>query len=92
MMQSDFSIFPEYVSALPIAGLDGTLKKRMKNLQHFGWIRAKTGLLNGTVGLAGFVGMEHAHAAVFAFIYNGSSGAEEKARNLFDKVAEELAK
>ncbi len=91
IMQSDFAIFPEYVSALPIAGLDGTLKKRMKNLPHFGWVRAKTGLLNGTVGLAGFVGMDHGHSAVFAFIYNGGSGAEEKARNLFDKIAEELA-
>ncbi len=92
LIQSDFSIFPEYISALPIAGRDGTLKKRMKDMGHIGWVRAKTGLLTGTVGLSGFVGMSHGQSAVFAFIYNGSGGAEDKARNLFDKLAEELAK
>ncbi len=91
-IQSDFSIYPEYVSALPIAGRDGTLKKRMKDLGRIGWIRAKTGLLNGTVGLSGFVGMTHGQSAVFAFIYNGGGGVEDKARNLFDKLAEEISK
>ncbi len=92
LIQSDFSIFPEYVSALPIAGRDGTLKKRMKDLDRIGWVRAKTGLLNGTVGLSGFVGMSRGQSAVFAFIYNGGGGVEDKARNLFDRLAEELSK
>ncbi len=92
LIQSDFSIYPEYISALPIAGRDGTLKKRMKDLGRTGWIRAKTGLLNGTVGLSGFVGMTHGQSAAFAFIYNGRGGIEDKARNLFDKLAEELSK
>ncbi len=92
IIQSDFSIFPEYLSALPIAGRDGTLKKRMKDMGHIGWVRAKTGLLTGTVGLSGFVGMNHGQSAVFAFIYNGGGGVEDKARNLFDRLAEELSK
>jgi D-alanyl-D-alanine carboxypeptidase/D-alanyl-D-alanine-endopeptidase (penicillin-binding protein 4) len=53
-VRKDFSIFPEFLSALPIAGVDGTLRNRMKQSPGENWVRAKTGLLNGVVGLAGF--------------------------------------
>jgi D-alanyl-D-alanine carboxypeptidase/D-alanyl-D-alanine-endopeptidase (penicillin-binding protein 4) len=88
-MRSDFAIFPEYLTALPIAGVDGTLKKRMKNTAAERWVRAKTGLLNGVVGLAGFAGQSNGPITTFVFIYNGS-GHEDKARNFFDKMAASL--
>ncbi|MDR3606666.1 MAG: D-alanyl-D-alanine carboxypeptidase/D-alanyl-D-alanine-endopeptidase [Oligoflexia bacterium] len=89
-MRSDFSTFPEFLVALPIAGIDGTLKKRMRNSPAERWVRAKTGLLNGAVGLAGYVGHPDGRVQAFAFIYNGN-GHEENARELFDKIAAILA-
>ena len=85
-VRSDFSFFPEYLTALPIAGVDGTLRKRMVGSAAEGWVRAKTGLLNGAVGLAGFAGRPNGQIATFVFIYNGS-GREDKARAFFDHMA-----
>lgn len=85
-VHSDFSIFPEYVAALPIAGVDGTLRKRMIGQPAERWVRAKTGLLNGVVGLAGYAGRADSSVLTFVFIYNGS-GREDKARAFFDRMA-----
>ncbi len=85
-VRSDFTIFPEYLAALPIAGVDGTLRKRMQHTAAERWVRAKTGLLNGAVGLSGFAGRANGQIATFVFIYNGS-GREDKARALFDHLA-----
>jgi D-alanyl-D-alanine carboxypeptidase/D-alanyl-D-alanine-endopeptidase (penicillin-binding protein 4) len=85
-VRTDFTFFPEYLAALPIAGVDGTLRKRMVGTDAEGWVRAKTGLLNGAVGLAGFAGRPNGQTATFVFIYNGS-GREDKARAFFDRMA-----
>lgn len=89
-VRSDFTIFPEYLAALPIGGVDGTLRRRMKGSSAERWVRAKTGLLNGVVGLAGYAGRDGGQIVAFAFIYNGG-GREDKARALFDQMAAHLA-
>lgn len=88
-IHGDFTSFPEYLSALPIAGIDGTLRSRMKSSAAERWVRAKTGLLNGVVGLAGFAGRPNGGIVTFAFIYNGG-GKEDRARGLFDRLAAAL--
>ncbi len=45
---------PEYLTSLPLAGVDGTLRTRMKN-SPAGLVRLKTGHLDGVSGVAGFV-------------------------------------
>lgn len=86
IVHGDFTMFPEYLTALPIAGVDGTLRSRMKNTSAERWVRAKTGLLTGVVGLAGFAGRSNGSIVTFAFIYNGG-GREDRARGLFDRLA-----
>ena len=86
-IHADFTIYPEFLASLPIAGVDGTLRNRMKNSEAERWVRAKTGLLNGVVGLAGFAGRPAGRVVSFAFIYNGAAGREDKARALFDRMA-----
>ena len=91
LMQADFTIFPEYLMSLPIAGVDGTLRSRMKGGKAERWVRAKTGLLNGVVGLAGYAGETDGEILSFAFIFNGSPSKEVQARAFFDKLAAVIA-
>jgi serine-type D-Ala-D-Ala carboxypeptidase/endopeptidase (penicillin-binding protein 4) len=45
---------PEYLASFPLAGMDGTLRARMKN-SPAGSVRLKTGHLDGVSGVAGYV-------------------------------------
>ena len=45
---------PEFLASLPLAGIDGTLRSRMKT-SPAGAVRLKTGHLDGVSGVAGFV-------------------------------------
>ncbi len=85
----DFSFYPEFLTALPIAGVDGTLKKRMSNSTAERWVRAKTGLLNGVAALAGYAGRPDGTLIIFSFIYNGSQSLSH-VRNTFDQMAVQL--
>jgi D-alanyl-D-alanine carboxypeptidase/D-alanyl-D-alanine-endopeptidase (penicillin-binding protein 4) len=79
----DFSLSPEFTVALPISGIDGTLKKRLKDMR--GQVRAKTGYLNGIIGLAGYV-EKKGEIYTFVFIYNGPEKHDAKVRDVFDQI------
>ena len=88
-VRKDFRLFPEYVSSLPIAGVDGTLKNRMKNGKASRWVRAKTGLLTGVISLAGFIGTEQGEILSFAFIYNGPKDGAA-VRSAYDRLISDI--
>ncbi|KYG66091.1 D-alanyl-D-alanine carboxypeptidase [Bdellovibrio bacteriovorus] len=90
-LRNDFKVQPEFLTSLPIAGVDGTLKKRMKNTPGERWVRAKTGFLTGVVSLAGYAGLEDGRVITFSFIYNGSTD-ETKIRAFFDNLLIYLVK
>ncbi len=46
---------PELMMSLPVAGVDGTLRNRLKTSPAGGWARMKTGTLKNTTALAGYV-------------------------------------
>lgn len=46
---------PEFMSSLPIAGQDGTMRKRLNGKIPPGNVRIKTGLLNSVRSMAGYV-------------------------------------
>jgi D-alanyl-D-alanine carboxypeptidase/D-alanyl-D-alanine-endopeptidase (penicillin-binding protein 4) len=93
-VKNNFLIFPEFASGLPIAGVDGTLKNRMKtkmmDKSDQNLVRAKTGYLDGVVGLAGFVGRNNNSPLIFVFIFNGDYQQGMAARPLFDDLINHL--
>lgn len=46
---------PEYMAALPVAGVDGTARKRLAGSPASGQAHIKTGTLNGVRAIAGYV-------------------------------------
>ncbi len=84
--QDQFALSPEFISSLPISGVDGTLKSRMKYAMKEK-VRAKTGYLSGVVALGGYMdNPSGGEPIVFVFFYNGSSKLDWKVRDMFDRL------
>jgi len=90
-LRNDFKVQPEFLTSLPIAGIDGTLKKRLKNSPGERWVRAKTGYLTDVVSLTGYAGRSDGRVFTFTFIFNGTKD-EGSVRNFFDQVLIALTK
>jgi len=65
------SIRQALMPSLPIAGVDGTLKDRMRNTYAQGNVRAKTGTVTGISSLAGYCTTQDGHQLCFAIINQG---------------------
>ena len=65
------SIRQPLLQSLPIAGVDGTLEKRMRGTAAQGNVRAKTGTLTGISSLAGYCTMKDGRQLCFAIINQG---------------------
>ena len=82
-------IYKHLLPSLPIAGEDGTLKKRMINTHAEGNVQAKTGTLTGIISLAGYCSASNGHRLCFAIINQGALSAKA-ARNFQDKICDIL--
>jgi D-alanyl-D-alanine carboxypeptidase/D-alanyl-D-alanine-endopeptidase (penicillin-binding protein 4) len=85
---SDPALETELVRALPVAGVSGTLRDRMRTPTLVGNVVAKTGTTSIASSLAGYV---NSHIA-FAIIQNGHPLSYWYAREAQDRFARVLAK
>ncbi|HVM47286.1 MAG TPA: D-alanyl-D-alanine carboxypeptidase/D-alanyl-D-alanine-endopeptidase [Candidatus Acidoferrum sp.] len=60
----------DYIAALPIAGVDGTLRNRMKGTPAAGNVRAKTGTLRWANSISGYVTTAAGEHLVFSLMLN----------------------
>lgn len=84
------TIREDFITALPIAGVDGTLKRRMGNIARK--IRAKTGTISGVVSLAGYATSADKETLGFVIMINGSKGLSWRYRAMEDKIATALTR
>lgn len=80
----------DFISALPIAGVDGTLKHRMGNIARK--IRAKTGTISGVVSLAGYAVSGDKEPIAFVIMINGGKGLGWRYKELEDRIATALTR
>ncbi len=78
-------IFSHLYPALPIAGVDGTLKSRMKGTSSYHNIHAKTGTVSHVISLAGYLISPTNHLIAFSIISNGCEDKSE-ARAFHDRI------
>ncbi|MGD9888363.1 MAG: D-alanyl-D-alanine carboxypeptidase/D-alanyl-D-alanine-endopeptidase [Halothiobacillaceae bacterium] len=60
----------EFSASLPIVGIDGTVRKRLKDEDIQGRAQLKTGTLNGTRAIAGFMYSRSGQAYIVAVLHN----------------------
>jgi D-alanyl-D-alanine carboxypeptidase/D-alanyl-D-alanine-endopeptidase (penicillin-binding protein 4) len=83
----------DFLAALPIAGVDGTVRSRMKGTPAEGNVRAKTGSLRYANTLSGYVTTAAGERLAFSVMLNRNSGqpAGRSVREELDEVAVLLA-
>ncbi|PWT88134.1 MAG: hypothetical protein C5B55_13620 [Blastocatellia bacterium] len=77
--------------ALPIAGVDGTLRNRLKNTPAENNLRAKTGSLSSAASLAGYVTTAARERLVFSIMVNNYPSDVEPRVACIDPIAVLLA-
>ena len=80
----------ELVMSLPTAGVDGTLRNRLKDSPAAGWARLKTGTLRNVVALAGYVQDPQGRPWAVALMVNHGQAA--KARPVLDAFVDDFAR
>ena len=91
-MFHDFSVMPEFLMSLPIAGADGTLAWRMKESEAAGVLRAKTGTMRGVTTLAGYAMTADGEILAFAMLMSHYVGSSNPRRALQDKIGNALTR
>jgi len=84
--------FPVFRRSLAVAGVDGTLRSRMRGTAAAGNVRAKTGTLNVASSLSGYVTTANGHTLTFSLLMNGDPVNYAGAHAAQDAVAVLLAR
>lgn len=82
--------WPEFLGSLPIAEVDGSLKKRFHNIARPGRLRLKTGLLKDARSLAGYVIDRNGDLWVVVILHNGPRAAQPIGIEIQHRILETL--
>ena len=81
----------EWRATLPVAGVDGTLAGRFKHSPLAGKMWAKTGTLNETTGLTGYMTAASGQTVAFSILINGRRPGDFAELRDGDRIAEAIA-
>lgn len=86
--ESSFAFGPEWIAAMPIADVDGTLATRAPGAA--GWVRAKTGTLTRVTALSGLAQLASGERVRFSILVNGYRSGDHDAIRAVDEFVEAL--
>jgi D-alanyl-D-alanine carboxypeptidase/D-alanyl-D-alanine-endopeptidase (penicillin-binding protein 4) len=82
---------PVYHDSLSVAGVDGTLRGRMRSPEIRGSVLGKTGTLTGVIALAGIISAGDTNALAFSIVTNGNRHRNRyKIRREHDAIVRKL--
>ncbi len=82
----EFTVAPEFLSALAIAGVDGTLARRLTDGDVAGYVRGKTGSMSSISSLSGVLVTQAGERLTFSLIMNGFVGSSAQVRRAQDDL------
>lgn len=85
------SAFKVYYDALPIAGVDGTIRNRMKGTPAEGNVHAKTGTVAMARSLSGYVTTADGHMLIFSVLCNNYTVPTREVERVQDAIGARLA-
>lgn len=85
------NILNHLLPALPVAGIDGTLRNRMRSQFTRGNVKAKTGTVEGVSSLCGYLTAANGHRICFSIINQGIMH-HKNGRTFQDKVCDILCR
>ena len=80
-----------FIDSLPVAAVDGTLKRRMAGTAAEGNVRAKTGYLNRVSTVSGYVTTKAGEPLVFSIVMNNHLCRNKEATAVQDSILVALA-
>ena len=83
--------FAVFYNAMPIAGVDGTLKDRMKGTPAEGNVHAKTGSIASARSLSGYVTTAEGERLIFSVLSNNWTTPSSEVTGVADQIAAALA-
>ncbi|MDZ7766320.1 MAG: D-alanyl-D-alanine carboxypeptidase/D-alanyl-D-alanine-endopeptidase [Melioribacteraceae bacterium] len=86
MYYDEPEIYGKIFETLPTAGVDGTLKYRMKFGNAYKNVKAKTGTISGVSTLSGYLTAANNHLIAFSIFIQNYSGSAKRARQIQDNI------
>ncbi|MEX2182078.1 MAG: D-alanyl-D-alanine carboxypeptidase/D-alanyl-D-alanine-endopeptidase [Gemmatimonadaceae bacterium] len=86
--RDDFGVF---FDALPIGGVDGTIRERLRGTLAYDNVRAKTGTLDKARALSGYVTSADGHVLIFSLLANNHVVPTREVERVQDAVVAYLA-
>ena len=83
---------PEFQASMPIAAIDGTLRRRLQGTAAAGRARLKTGTLRNVVALAGYVPDANGVQNVFVAMVNSEQAGNGRGRAVLDALVDWVAR
>jgi D-alanyl-D-alanine carboxypeptidase/D-alanyl-D-alanine-endopeptidase (penicillin-binding protein 4) len=85
-IKNDLSVYPEFVTALGVMGVDGNVKHRMRKVESSSKARVKTGTLNFISALSGFFESKDGELFAFSILMNDLKCSNERAKKIQDQI------
>ena len=85
-INNDLSIYPEFVTALGVMGVDGNVKNRMQKVESSSKARVKTGTLNFVSSLSGFFESKEGELFAFSILMNDLKCSNGRAKRIQDQI------
>jgi serine-type D-Ala-D-Ala carboxypeptidase/endopeptidase (penicillin-binding protein 4) len=80
----------DFHDSLPVAGVDGSLADRLKDLAPRAHVSAKTGSLGGVKSLSGYATTIHGQQIAFSILTNNFDMPEKQVTEAIDQVVEQI--